>query len=228
MKLKIGTLAVLVTLFVCAAAQAAPVTVNVRIEGATRTIFQGRVTTEPETLTKDASGPHACNGENGGANKTPGATATTALDAATRKAGVAWTATWNQSYGDFFIDSIGSDTGSATRFWTVAVNYQDLLTGACQDELKNGDQVLWYFGPGAKDLLVLRAPTHARARRGVRVKVIDGRTGKPVAGATVDGHRSNLEGVVTVRFARAGHHVLTATLAGSERSNAVKVAVRKR
>ena len=76
MKTRIGTLAVLTAVLACAPAYAAPVKVKLRVEGATKTIFEGRVTTDAHPVTGDESGPHKCDGTNGGANATPGPTAT--------------------------------------------------------------------------------------------------------------------------------------------------------
>src|SRR5438093_265069 len=44
------------------AAIAAPIGVNLRVEGSTRTLFEGKVTTSPETIeTASSGGPHPCN-----------------------------------------------------------------------------------------------------------------------------------------------------------------------
>src|SRR5947208_13542981 len=97
MKTRFGTRAVLATALACAAAaggatavHAAPVKVNVRIEGATKTLFEGPVTTDAHAVTADTSGPHPCDGTNGGAHPTPGPTATGALDDAAKLAGLTW------------------------------------------------------------------------------------------------------------------------------------------
>ena len=51
----------LVALLACATARAAPVTVNLRVEGATSTIFEGPVTTDGKVINK-GDGPHPCDG----------------------------------------------------------------------------------------------------------------------------------------------------------------------
>lgn len=61
-------------------ASAAPVTVNLRVEGASQTLFEGPVT----TYAHDVEAPsdttaRQCDGTNNSANPTPGATALTAL-----------------------------------------------------------------------------------------------------------------------------------------------------
>ena len=91
-------LLLLSALVAAAPALAGPVTVNLRIEGSSSTIFEGPVTTNAKTLTKDASGPHACDGTNGGANPTPGPTMTTALDDGSIAGGFTWAGTWFDSF----------------------------------------------------------------------------------------------------------------------------------
>lgn len=236
MKTKIGTLAVLTTALACASAIAAPgqhvrsaataVTVNVRVEGVHRTIFDGNVKTSPHSISKDSTGPHPCDGTNNGANSTPGATVHTALDDASKAGHFTWAATWSSSFNDFFVTRIGPDTGNATNFWAEAVNFKDTSVGGCQVELKSGDQVLFYFVKGSsKYTLKLRGPHSARVNHTFKVHVTDGKTGKPVKGAKVDGHKTNARGVVTLRLRHAGNTRLRATLPGSVRSNVVVVHV---
>ena len=47
----------------CATAHAAPVTVQLRVEGSATTIFEGPVTTDGKQLDK-GGGPHPCDGTN--------------------------------------------------------------------------------------------------------------------------------------------------------------------
>ena len=70
-------LAALAVLATAATALAAPVTVNLRVEGSSKTLFEGPVTTDAKTLTKDGTGPHLCGGNGGGS---PGPTMTGAMD----------------------------------------------------------------------------------------------------------------------------------------------------
>lgn len=229
MKTRIAALAIAAGVLAAApaAAHAAPVKVNVRIEGAQRTLFDGDVVTDAETLSKDSTGPHACNGLNGGANTAPGATVTTALDAAASKAHLSWTASWSASFGDFLINSIGPDASTATRYWLTALNFTPLQVGGCQAEVHSGDKVLWYFGGTPKYLLDLTGPKRVKQRRSLHVKVIDGTTHKPIAGARVGGRRTNAAGVATLSYDSPGTHKLVATLTGSVRSNALAVNVRR-
>src|SRR5436309_14339893 len=102
-----GLLVVLVLAALAPAALAAPTTVHIRVEGSSATLFDGSVTTDAKTLTKDASGPHPCDGTNRGANPTPGPTMTTALDDGSLAGGFTWDGTWFDSFKDFGRNRIG-------------------------------------------------------------------------------------------------------------------------
>ena len=59
--------------------------VNLRIEGAEKTIFEGTVLTRGHNVTTLSGGTHICDGTNNDANPTPGPTCTSALDNAAKK-----------------------------------------------------------------------------------------------------------------------------------------------
>ena len=67
-----------------------PTAVNLRIEGAEKTIFEGSVITRGHNVTTDSGGTHICDGTNNGANPTPGPTCTSALDNAAKLHGFAF------------------------------------------------------------------------------------------------------------------------------------------
>jgi hypothetical protein len=228
MKTRIGALTALVAALACGTAAAAPLTVNVRVEGAHKTIFDGNVKTSPHAISKDSTGSHPCDGTNNGANSKPGPTVHSALDDASKAGHFTWAATWSTSFNDFFVTRIGPDTGTGSSFWAEAVNFKDTSVGGCQQELKPGDHVLFYFVASgtSKFTLELKGPHSAHAGRAFKVHVIDGKTGKAVKGAKVDGHRTNAHGVASLRFRRAGTERLRATLPGSVRSNVLVVRVR--
>ena len=77
-----GTHAVAFAVLAVAAPTAAaePVSVNLRVEGQSTTIFDGPVTTDGHAVTTQSSGTHPCDGTNGGSSPTPVPTATAALD----------------------------------------------------------------------------------------------------------------------------------------------------
>lgn len=227
MNTRTGTLAVLAAALVCApAASAAPTTVNVRVEGATKTIFEGRVTTDAHEVKDSAGVPHRCDGTNGGAHPTPAPTATGALDTAASKANFSLDASWDQSFEDFIVNRIGPDASTSSKFWGVAVDGTELQVGGCQAQLKAGDQVLWAYDLfSKKHILGLHGPHKVRAGRAFAVKVIDSQDGKPVGGARVGGKLSNAQGVVRLRYRKPGVKRLKATRSDSVRSNQLRVKV---
>lgn len=226
MKTRIGTLAVLTAALAWAPAYAAPVKVKLRVEGAAKTIFEGRVTTDVHPVTADESGPHKCDGTNGGASETPGPTATGALDDGSQAAGFSWRGSWSDSFEDFVVERIGPDRSTSSQFWGVAVNREPLEVGGCQYKVASGDEVLWAYDMFSKQyILGLSGPRSVRAGSRFRVTVVDGPTGDRVAGARVGGRTTNSRGVAVLRLRRPGVRRLKADHADAVRSNALRVRV---
>lgn len=214
-------------LIAAAPAPAAPVTVNLRVEGNTATIFEGPVTTDAKTLTKDASGPHACDGTNGGANPSPGPTMTTALDDGAIADGFTWDGTWF-AFGDFGVDRIGPDSNTGSEFWGYALNWQSSQVGGCQQQVANGDEVLFGFDYFSKTaLLRLAGPATAEADQAVTVTVVDGQSGSPAAGASVGGTLTGADGSASVTFSSPGMYRLKAERGDAVRSNALAICVHR-
>jgi hypothetical protein len=228
MKTRIGTLVVLIAaLALVPAAQAAPTKVKVRVEGATKTLFEGAVTTDAHPVDGgDGSGPHACDGTNGGASTTPGPTATGALDDATKLGNLAWNGGFDPSFSDFVVSKIGPDASTSSQFWGVAVQWSPLQVGGCQYKVSRGEEILWAYDLfNKKHVLRLSGPRRIRYGKRFSVKVVDGQTNKPVAGAKVGGKKANAGGVARLRLRRVGTKRLKATEATSVRSNQIVVKV---
>jgi hypothetical protein len=222
-----GALAVLAAAvaFTAAPAQAAT-TVTVRIEGPSQTIFEGPVTPAIQTVDgNDGKGPQKCDGTNGGANTSPGATATSVMDTAVRGSGRSWQGDFNESFSDFVVNRIAGRSSTSSQFWNVAVNGKSLEVGGCQAIVKPGDEVLWAFDSFGKKLLHASGPAHAHVGKSVKVKVIDTEKDAPVAGAHIGGATTNAGGVATLRFKHRGTRRLKATAPKSIRSNALVVKV---
>ena len=226
--LGLGLTTAALALGAASAALAAPVTVNVRVEGSAATLFEGPVTTDANAAlqTPSSGGPHPCDV---GENTTPpsatrAATPTTALADAARSAGLSWDATWSPSFTDFLVNQVGTDV-AGTAFWGVAVNDKFPDVGGCQLALNPGDDVLWVFDGFGKPLLALTGPATATAGTPVTVTVRDGRNGTPVAGATVGTATTEAAGNATITFAQPGVQRLKAQAPGAVRSNALVVNV---
>jgi hypothetical protein len=223
MKTRIGALAALVMALACAPAWAAPVTVNLRVEGAHSTIFEGKVRTDGHSIEQDKAGPQKCDGTNGGANPTAGPTMTSALDDA-----VAWDGSWSASFSDFLINRIGPDAQTAKQFWGYALNYKDVEVGGCQQRVQSGDEVLYAFDAFGKRYLKLSGPTRLTVGQKFNLKVVDGKTGKAVGGAKVGGLTTNTKGVAKGVAKRAGVIRFKAVAGKSLRSNALVTRIAKR
>ena len=226
MKSRIGTLAVLALALALAApaATAAPATVDLRIEGADDTIFEGPVQTDGHAIEQDKSGSQPCDGTNGGANPAAGPTVTSALDDA-----VAWDGTWNPSFSDFLVSRIGPDRATDTKFWGAALNGTPTELGGCQVQVKKGDDVLWAYDMfSAKQFLELSGPKTAKLNKPFKVKVVDSKNGdKPVKGATVSRvAKTDAKGVAKVVATERGLLLVKAERKGAIRSNSLVVRVR--
>jgi Fibronectin type III domain len=224
-------LAVIVTAVGAPNAAAEPVSVNVRVEGAARTIFDGTVTTDGHVITTPSSGgPRTCDGTNNGAHATPVPVATAALDDASRTGAFGWDGTYgNFGIDDFFLTRIADETADPnSEFWSLYVNRKSSEAGGCQKRVGQGDEVLWarisFLGPPTFPL-ELRAPGAARTGETVNAQVVDGETGAPQPGATVNGSPTGGDGTAALSFAEAGVYRLKAEKPGAIRSNSVSVCV---
>ena len=179
-----GVLALL-SLAAPAGASALPVTVNVRVEGATRTIFDGPVVTDGHNLNPPASGgAHPCDGTNNGAFPAAGPTATAALDDAARAGGFSWDGSWDTNFSDFLVNRVGPESATTTQFWGHFVNGKEATAGGCQTRLKAGDETVWAFDAFSKTaILRLQVPTTASIGTPVSFRVTDTRPAVTVPAA---------------------------------------------
>jgi hypothetical protein len=230
-------------------ALAVPVTVNLRVESSSSTLFEGPVSTEailpPGITTKSSPTAEPCdvkdNGSNGGFG-TAAATPTAALHDAATAQGLAFDATWSTSFNDFEVTQVGTDIngGEAEGFpsWGYAVNYTTANVGGCQFQLAPGSEVLWaynYFN--LKHLLSLSGPSNVTVGVPFTVHVTDGQTGEAISGASIGqlangvtsvgspSPTTNAAGNATVTLTQAVAVTLKATQSESVRSNGLAVSV---
>ncbi len=247
------SLAVSVTLMMfvalCSTALAAPITVQLRVEGSTSTLYEGAVSTapveDPPGIETTEGGSHACdvkdNGSNGGFG-TAAATPTTALNAAAFASGLAFDASWSSEFSDFDINRVGNDIANSEgngEYWGYAVNYTNANVGGCQFQLAPGSEVLWaynYFG--LPHLLSLSGPAGASIGTPFTVHVSDGQTGESLAGATIGEElaggvtaalpgapTTDANGNATITLSHTGAVKLKATRTESVRSNGLSLCV---
>jgi hypothetical protein len=227
--MKLRTLAATAALAMLAAlvpASAHAVKVNVRVEGKSSTLLERNVDTFVHPVTADQSGPHKCDGTNGGASTTPAPTLTGAFDDAAKKESLDWAGTWNASFEDFLIDRVGPDSATSSQFWGTVLNFKDTDAGGCQVKVEQGDQVLIAFDSFGKKKLKLTGPRGARSGRVFPLFVEDGSTGQRVAGARIAGRTTNTQGRVLLRIERRGLYRFKATAPESIRSNQWKVRIK--
>jgi hypothetical protein len=226
--------AVLTLLVPASVASAAPVTVNLRIEGPTSTVFEGPVTTDvrPFQFTTGAdTASHGCDATaaNGGTSNTPVPTRGAALAAASVAAPFSTSGTFFASLGSPSFAEVGGQTttfDAATNAFLVEYkNGVEASVGACGDPISNGDDVLFAYGPDGIPLLELSGPETATNGAPFTVHVVDQRDGSPVAGASVGGATTDAGGNATVTPSQAGLQRLKATKSGTIRSNALVVSV---
>jgi len=228
-----GLLAGVALLLAAPGALAAPVTVDLRIEGPTRTLFEGPVTTDVRTF-RFTGDPvqHRCDGTaaNQGTSSTPVPTRGVAVAEAAERTPFAISGLWFDSLGSPSFSEIGGEgvAYDATTFEYLAEykNARSASVGACADPIGPGDRVLFAYSDGAKPLLALSGPATARPGETATVKVTDAATGGAVAGATVGAALTDADGTAIVGpFTQRGEQDLKAAKDGSVRSNRLRVCV---
>jgi len=227
-----GLAGLILALLLAAPAAADPVTVQLRIEGATRTIFEGPVTTDvrPFRFTGEAES-HTCDG-------TAATGGTSAAAVPTRGAVIAHAAetapfdiagTWHPQFGASFTSIDGESVAfdpATSRFLGEYENGAFASLGACADGVQQGDDVLFAYGDGSETLLALSGPADADPGDTVTLRVVDAASGAPVAGATVAGVQTGADGTASVGpLAETAHSDFKATRPGAIRSNRLRVCV---
>jgi hypothetical protein len=222
------TALVLLSLVAAPAATALPVTVNLRVEGPNRTVFDGPVTTDGHDVTTDTAGTHKCDGTNGGAEPEPGPTATAALDDAAKLGGF----TIDGDYGnfgidDYFIERVAEQqVDPNSEYWSLWIDQQFSDKGGCQKRVLAGQDVLWAGIPFSVSIpLKLTGPTTALTGQPVEVRVTDGSNGDAQDGATVGGATTGPDGRAVVTFPEKGIYRLKAEKPNTIRSNTVVLCV---
>src|SRR5215213_2811851 len=231
-RLRRTALPVALTLFALAAvpaAVAAPVTVNLRVEGVSDAIFDGQVVTDAHHTTTPSDGvARPCDGTNSGGAPTP--TAIGALDDGSKAAGFAWDAKWNSGFGDYYTFlRIGSETiDSSSHYLAFYLNWVYADLGGCSQSVKQGDDVLFAHSNFSQSkVLRLSGPTTATTGESVTVRVeeFDGFNSTPAAGASVLGATTGADGSANLSFGQKGIYRLKAERSDAVRSNAVVLCV---
>jgi len=152
-------------LFLTATAEAAPVELTVRIEGAAKTLFEGPILSDGHDVraSSDSKDRH-CDGTNGGANPGPGPTPTAAAVDAMGLIGEDFDGRWYPGFDDYLVERWGPDAQDpeASAYWGLLVNGMLTPVGGCQWQDAPGDEVLWaYDAFTGRSFLRLSAATAA-------------------------------------------------------------------
>jgi hypothetical protein len=233
--------AALAVLVLAAPATAAPVTLNLRVEGPNSTIYEGPLTTDvhqvdaPDSSTnadalRDCDGFHNGSPQNPQGYPGPAPTATSALDDGAKQNAFTWNGRWFSSLNDILVDNVGPDAPAAGTYWTFLINWRsDPDHGGCQDQVRAGDDLVWATWDFAQPFLQLSG-TPTRVATGeaftVTVQNQDGAgNAAPSLGAGVGGQTTDAQGHAAISFQDAGLHRLKATKPGAIRSNGQTVCV---
>ena len=210
-------------------ALAAPVTVDLRIEGPTRTLFEGPVTTDVRTFrfTGDAT-QHRCDGTeaNQGNSPTPQPTRGAAVAEAAERTPFTIRGTFGQSFKSPSFSEINGESVAFRRdtseYLAEFKNEKFAEFGSCGDPIAEGDRVLFAYGQGDEPLLALTGPATARPGEAFELTLKDEK-GAPVEGATVGGEDTNAQGKARLVPAQRGPNFYKALKTNTIRSNRVVV-----
>ena len=220
------------------AASAAPVTVDLRIEGASQTVYEGTITTDARQIPDQDDGQlHPCNvrdnGDSPGDGEPRGNPTSAAYDALVAN-GLPFRADYTgrttfdgQEYevNDFFLNQLGPDSagGNPYAFSQLFINGTAAQTGGCQIPAESGQEIVWGYSSDATRVLRLSGPSRVRPDEAFTVTVTDAKTGAGVEGAAVAGGTSDARGEARVVVRDRGESRLKAEAAKAIRSNALTV-----
>ena len=148
---------------------------------------------------------------------------------ATSSTGLGLSFTYFPDFGSVLVDKVGADANAGTAGWQFRVNHVGPSVGADATTLKQGDQVLWYYGAadGARELDVTPSADRVTSGTSFTVKVTSyGADGAAAAGAGAVVRygqataTAGAEGQVSFIAQGAGTQTVTATRAGDIRSAA--------
>ncbi|KAK3352763.1 hypothetical protein B0T25DRAFT_542728 [Lasiosphaeria hispida] len=193
--------------------------VTLRIEGRTKTIFEGEVSSNGCYVKTNKGGIHRCDGSGHEKPSTLGNTPTATLAHAS-PGNFSFDGKYFHEFKDFLIDEIEGEKGN----WLVYVNEEPIQVGGGQHVTKERDRILWAWA-GPFDPLVLDGPSTAQVNRQVTFKVRNGKTREPVGDVDVNGSKTNQSGEVIITFQTDGMKKLKANKELYIRSNTHSITI---
>ncbi|HEX3509663.1 MAG TPA: hypothetical protein VHT27_01055 [Solirubrobacteraceae bacterium] len=216
----------LVPAAVAGAAEGAPATVTVRVEGPSSTLLPATtVTTNSAPVVKDGNSADSC----------AGTSAAGALELATKGS---WSGNWYSGLG-YSVETIEGQAFPFTQpfYWTFWLDNKPSTIGICEAQLSSGDSILFFpecFSetagecPAPANPLAIEGPASAETGMPVTFSVLSypnaGGAAAPGTGATVSdpGEHSSAAtdsaGRASLTFATAGVHTVDVSAPGSVRS----------
>jgi hypothetical protein len=193
--------------------------VNVRVEGASKTLLAATsVQTNTGWVVKGGHGSGKC----------PATSAQGALNDATHGR---WAGKWYPSYGNGeweIMSILGEKPPSTSQWWEMFVNGAAAQAGACATNLKPGDRILFALvGGNGEDAIGVTAPTHVTSGKRFAVKVVYyvGAKHHALAGATVKlgthSAKTNSSGIAKLTVYSTGKRTLTVSKHGYVRNEAI-------
>ena len=226
-----GLAAGLLTLVLAAPAVAAPVTVDLRIEGKERTLYEGPVTVDVRTFRFTGDVEHRCDTTqgDGAPGSAPAPTRGGVVTQAAEQAGFSLRGTWSDQYASPTIDEVaGEDVRfSGGKFLGEYKNGQFAAYGSCGDQVGPATACC-SRGPTAASSCSLSADRRS-AKPGESVTVKATRRRQRRGGRRRE-HRQRGDGrrtatAVVGPLTQRGNNDLKATRPGAIRSNRVRVCV---
>lgn len=165
--------------------QAAPTSVNVRIEGRSETLFARTIPVaihpikaSSDTVERNCDGINELDPE----NVVPDATPTLASVDAMASIGESFDGLWYDGYGDYFITRWGPDAQDpgAGAYWGILVNEVFTNVGGCQYQLDDGDEVLWVYDAFKSRPSLALFPAEAHYSSGPRPQTAIVQLGQPL------------------------------------------------
>src|SRR3954462_5854512 len=166
-----------IALLAAAPAGAAPVTVDLRIEGPNRTVFEGPVTTDVRAFRFSGDNTaHRCDGTaaSQGTSAGPVPTRGAVIAEASERAPFSLHGDWYDSLGSPSFTEVGGEDmrydAPTSRYLVEFDNAQAASRGSCGDAVAPGDHVLFAYTDGSEPLLLLTGPSSARPGGAVTLK----------------------------------------------------------
>ncbi|EEB89821.1 hypothetical protein MPER_12045, partial [Moniliophthora perniciosa FA553] len=216
------------------------VTINMRIEGMTRTLYEGPLFTTVHNFTliteNGILNDTRCDGAGYQADATPYTTVISAIDDASCDANLNWTGIKFDDIDSYSVSmsTIGPADQNGNTGWSAFLS-GILVGGPCETATKEGDELVVFARKSMSQpysWLKLEGSTTGTVGQPVRLKITDRKNSSPAGGAVVKGlddatvtGTAGSDGTVSLTFDQAGTYNVKAEKGGAVRSNKLTIIV---